>query len=293
MTNQIAGKDGFIAALDQSGGSTPGALRRYGVAETDYKDDEGMFRLMHEMRVRIMAAPAFTGEKVIGAILFERTMNGDANGKPVPAYLWEDCRVVPFLKIDKGLATEENGVQLMKPVPDLDILLARAVEKGIYGTKMRSVIRLADEAGITVVVKQQFEVARQILRHGLTPIIEPEVLIASPTKEEAETILRDAIGKELDAMPEGVQVILKLTLPTVANFYKPLISHKAVARVVSLSGGYSRIEACEKLKRNEGIIASFSRALTEDLRVTMSDADFDASLGTTIDQIYDASAVKM
>lgn len=292
MMAQMAGKAGFIAALDQSGGSTPGALRLYGIADSDYAGDEDMFRLMHEMRVRMMTAPAFSGEKVIGAILFEKTMDGDAKGKPVPSYLWEERGVVPFLKIDKGLAAEENGVQMMKPMPDLDVLLARAVKKGIFGTKMRSVIGNADKAGIAAVVKQQFEVARQILGHGLIPIVEPEVSIKSPTKQEAETILRDEIARELDAVPAGQQVMLKLTLPTVADFYKPLAAHKAVARVVALSGGYSRTDACEKLAHNHDMIASFSRALAEDLRATMGDAEFDASLGGTIDQIYTASVVK-
>jgi fructose-bisphosphate aldolase class I len=293
MMAQMSGKEGFIAALDQSGGSTPGALRLYGIAETDYSGDEAMFRLMHEMRVRIMTAPAFSGDKVIGAILFEKTMDGEAKGKPVPTYLWEDRGVVPLLKVDKGLAAEENGVQVMKPMPELDELLARAAKKGIFGTKMRSVIANADKAGIAAVVKQQFEVGRQILGHGLVPIIEPEVSIKSPTKEEAEALLRDAIASQLDAVPAGEQVMLKLTIPTVADFYKPLIAHKAVARVVALSGGYSRAEACEKLSRNHGMIASFSRALTEDLRLQMSDAAFDASLGRTIDEIYTASAVKV
>ncbi|ENN88574.1 fructose-bisphosphate aldolase [Rhizobium freirei PRF 81] len=292
MMSQMSGKKGFIAALDQSGGSTPGALRLYGIADSDYHGEEEMFRLMHEMRVRIMTAPAFSGDKVIGAILFEKTMDGEAKGKPVPSYLWEDRGIVPFLKVDKGLAAEENGVQILKPMPDLDALLARAVKKGIFGTKMRSVIANADRAGIAAVVKQQFEVGRQILGHGLVPIIEPEVSIKSPTKQEAEAILRDEIAKELDALPAGEKVMLKLTIPTVADFYKPLVDHKAAARVVALSGGYSRADACEKLSRNHGMIASFSRALTEDLRVAMSDAEFDASLAKTIDEIYTASVVK-
>lgn len=292
MMAQMTSGEGFIAALDQSGGSTPGALRLYGIAESDYSGDEEMFRVMHEMRVRIMTASAFSGDKVIGAILFEKTMDGEAKGKPVPDYLWEDRGVVPFLKIDKGLAAEENGVQVMKPMPDLDALLARAAKKGIFGTKMRSVIAHADKAGIAAVVKQQFEVGRQILAHGLIPIIEPEVSIKSPTKEEAEAILRDEIARELDALPAGQKVMLKLTIPTVADFYKPLVAHKAVTRVVALSGGYSRVDACEKLSRNHGMIASFSRALTEDLRVTMNDVEFDASLARTIDQIYAASVVK-
>lgn len=292
MMAQMAGREGFIAALDQSGGSTPGALRNYGIADTDYSGEEAMFRLMHEMRVRIMTAPAFSGDKVIGAILFEKTMDGEAGGKQVPAFLWEDRGVVPFLKVDKGLAAEENGVQLLKPMPELDDLLARAVKKGIFGTKMRSVIANADRTGIAAVVKQQFEIGRRILGHGLVPIIEPEVSIKSPTKAEAETILLEAILQELDALPAGERVMLKLTLPTVADLYEPLIAHAAVVRVVALSGGYSRAEACEKLSRNHGMIASFSRALTEDLKVTMSKAEFDASLAGTIDEIYRASVEK-
>jgi fructose-bisphosphate aldolase class I len=292
MMSQMTGKLGFIAALDQSGGSTPAALRIYGIADSDYDGEEAMFRLMHEMRVRIMTAAAFSGDKVIGAILFERTMEGEAKGKAVPSYLWEDRGVVPFLKIDKGLAAEENGAQAMKPMPDLDALLVRAVKKGIFGTKMRSVIAEANTGGIATVVKQQFEVARPILGHGLVPIVEPEVSIKSATKREAETILREEIARELDALPAGEKVMLKLTIPTEADFYKPLVDHKGVARVVALSGGYSRKDACEKLSHNHCMIASFSRALTEDLRLGMSDADFDARLGSTIDEIYQASAVK-
>lgn len=292
MMAQMADKEGFIAALDQSGGSTPGALRLYGIAETDYSGEEEMFRLIHEMRVRIMTARAFNGDKVIGAILFEKTMDGEAEGKPVPSYLWEDRRVVPFLKVDKGLAAEEDGAQVMKPMPDLDALLKRAVQKGIFGTKMRSVIGNADRRGIAAVVRQQFEVGRRILGHGLVPIIEPEVSIKSPTKTEAEAILRDEIGRELDALPAGERVMLKLTIPTVADFYKPLVDHKAVLRVVALSGGYSRAEACEKLSHNHGMIASFSRALAENLRSTMSAAEFETSLAEAIDQIYVASTVK-
>ena len=291
--SQMAEKAGFIAALDQSGGSTPGALRLYGIADTAYSGDEEMYRLMHEMRVRIMTSPAFTGDKVIGAILFEKTMDGEAKGKPVPTYLWEDRGVVPFLKVDKGLAAEENGAQVMKPMPDLDSLLSRAVTKGIFGTKMRSVIAEANATGVAAVVKQQFEIGQQILGHGLVPIIEPEVSIKSPTKKEAEAILRDEILRHLDTLPADQKVMLKLTIPTVADFYQPLIAHKAVARVVALSGGYSRVDACEKLSHNHGMIASFSRALTEDLRVTMSDAEFDASLAKTIDQIYNASVKKV
>lgn len=292
MLNKITSAPGFIAALDQSGGSTPGALRLYGVAETDYSGDDEMYRLIHAMRVRIMKAPAFSGDKVIGAILFERTMDGDVDGEPVPSFLWEKRGVVPFLKIDKGLRDEENGVQLMKPMPDLDALLIRGREKGIFGTKMRSVIAHADKAGIAAVVKQQFEVARQIIGQGLVPIVEPEVSIKSPTKAEAETILREEIAAELDKLPSGDKVMLKLTIPTVADFYAPLVSHRSVVRVVALSGGYSTADACEKLSQNHGMIASFSRALAEKLRVSMRDAEFNASIAATIEQIYAASVNK-
>lgn len=292
MLNKITSAPGFIAALDQSGGSTPGALRLYGVAETDYSGDDEMYRLIHAMRVRIMKAPAFSGDKVIGAILFERTMDGDVDGEPVPSFLWEKRGVVPFLKIDKGLRDEENGVQLMKPMPDLDALLIRGREKGIFGTKMRSVIAHADKAGIAAVVKQQFEVARQIIGQGLVPIVEPEVSIKSPSKAEAEAILRDEIAAELDKLPSGDKVMLKLTIPTVADFYAPLVSHPSVVRVVALSGGYSTADACEKLSQNHGMIASFSRALAEKLRVSMSDAEFNASIAATIEQIYAASVNK-
>ncbi|MCC8932425.1 MULTISPECIES: fructose bisphosphate aldolase [Rhizobiaceae] len=292
MLNTMSSAPGFIAALDQSGGSTPKALSLYGVSESDYQGEEEMFRLMHAMRVRIMKAPAFTGEKVIGAILFERTMDGDVDGEPVPSFLWGKRGVVPFLKIDKGLLDEENGVQLMKPMPELDALLVRGREKGIFGTKMRSVIAHADKTGISAVVRQQFEVARQIIGQGLMPIVEPEVSIKSPTKTEAEAILRDEIAAELDKLPAGDKVMLKLTLPTVADFYAPLVSHKSVVRVVALSGGYSAAEACEKLSHNHGMIASFSRALTERLRTSMSDAEFNMSIAETIDQIYAASVTK-
>ena len=292
MLNKIGSAPGFIAALDQSGGSTPKALQLYGIAESEYQGDEEMFRLMHAMRARIMRAPAFTGDKVIAAILFERTMYGDVDGQPVPSYLWEKRGVVPFLKVDKGLEAEQDGVQVMKSMPDLDALLIRGREKGIFGTKMRSVIGQADKAGIAAVVQQQFEVARQIIAQGLMPIIEPEVSIKSPTKGEAEAILRDEIAQQLDKLPSGETVMLKLTIPTVPDFYAPLIEHKAVIRLVALSGGYSRAEACEKLKHNHGMIASFSRALTENLRVTMSDAEFNASLAETIEEIYAASVNK-
>lgn len=292
MLDKMSSAPGFIAALDQSGGSTPKALSLYGVSESDYQGDEEMFRLMHAMRVRIMSAPAFTGDKVIGAILFERTMDGDVEGQPVPSYLWEKRGVVPFLKVDKGLEAEQDGVQIMKPMPDLDALLVRGREKGIFGTKMRSVIAHANKAGIASVLQQQFEVARQIIGQGLVPIIEPEVSINSSTKEQAEAILRDEIADQLDKLPADDKVMLKLTIPTVADFYAPLVAHKSVIRLVALSGGYSRTDACEKLRHNHGMIASFSRALTENLRVTMSDADFNKSLAETIDEIYAASVTK-
>jgi fructose-bisphosphate aldolase class I len=293
MLNKITSAPGFIAALDQSGGSTPGALRLYGISENDYQGDDEMYRLIHAMRVRIMKAPAFTGDKVIGAILFERTMDGDVDGEPVPSYLWDKRGVVPFLKIDKGLLDEENGVQKMKPMPELDALLVRGREKGIFGTKMRSVIAHADKAGIAAVVRQQFEVARQIIGQGLVPIVEPEVSIKSPSKAEAEAILRDEIASELDKLPADDKVMLKLTIPTVADFYAPLVAHKSVVRVVALSGGYSAVDACEKLRQNHGMIASFSRALAEQLRVSMSDAEFNTSIAKTIDEIYAASANKV
>ncbi|MFN3319752.1 MAG: fructose bisphosphate aldolase [Allorhizobium sp.] len=293
MLDKMTSAPGFIAALDQSGGSTPGALRLYGISESDYQGDDEMYRLIHAMRVRIMKAPAFTGDKVIGAILFERTMDGDVDGEPVPSFLWDKRGVVPFLKIDKGLMEEENGVQLMKPMPDLDALLIRGREKGIFGTKMRSVIAHADKAGITAVVRQQFEVARQIIAQGLVPIVEPEVSIKSPSKAEAEAILRDAIAAELDKLPSSDKVMLKLTIPTVADFYAPLMNHASVVRVVALSGGYSTVDACEKLRQNHGMIASFSRALAEKLRVSMSDAEFNSSIAGTIEQIYAASVAKV
>jgi fructose-bisphosphate aldolase class I len=292
MTAQMAHKPGFIAALDQSGGSTPGALRAYGIPETAYSGDAEMFKLMHEMRVRIISAPAFTGAKVIGAILFEATMDGLAQDKPVPSFLWEDRGVVPFLKMDKGLEAEKNGVSLMKPIPGLDPLLERAVTLGVFGTKMRSVINLPSEEGIAAIVAQQFEIAEQIAGHGLMPIIEPEVLIKSPDKAGAETLLRGAILRKLDTLPEGRQVMLKLTIPETPDHYKDLIDHPGVMRVVALSGGYSRTEACRRLAANHGMIASFSRALTEDLKHSMTDAEFDAALAASIDEIFQASTVK-
>lgn len=289
MAEQAANKDGFIAALDQSGGSTPKALKLYGVDESAWSNDEEMFGLIHQMRARIIKSPAFTGDKVMGAILFERTMDGDIDGVPTAQYLWEKRGVVPFLKVDKGLAEAKDGVKLMKPMPDLDALLERAVAKGIFGTKMRSVIDAANPKGIAANVAQQFEVAKQILAHGLTPIIEPEVTISISDKVEAEDILLEEIKKNLDGVPEGKQVMLKLTLPTKPNLYKPLIDDPRVMRVVALSGGYSREEANEKLAQNTGMIASFSRALTEGLSAKQSDEEFNAMLASSIDSIFEAS----
>jgi fructose-bisphosphate aldolase class I len=293
MMTQMTEKGGFIAALDQSGGSTPGALRAYGIPDSAYNGEAEMFRLIHEMRVRIMTAPAFTGAKVIGTILFEATMDGGLQEKPVPAFLWDERGVVPFLKVDKGLQAENDGVSLMKPMPELDALLARAVKLGVFGTKMRSVINLPSKEGIAAVVTQQFEVAAQIAKHGLMPIIEPEVSIKSPDKAGAEAILLTELTRKLDALPDGTQVMLKLTIPDVPDLYSGLVSHQRVARVVALSGGYTRAEACKRLAANHGMIASFSRALTEDLRHSMSDAEFDATLAKSIDEIYRASTVKV
>jgi len=292
MAAQAANKDGFIAALDQSGGSTPKALKLYGIDQSAWSSDAEMFDLVHRMRARIIKSPAFTGDKVMGAILFEQTMDRDIDGVPTARYLWEKRHVVPFLKIDKGLAEEKDGVKLMKPMPDLDALLKRAVEKGIFGTKERSVIDAANPKGIAAVVDQQFEVGRQVLSHGLVPIIEPEVTISIPDKAEAEDILLSEITRHLDGVPAGRQVMLKLTLPTQANLYKPLTQDPRVMRVVALSGGYSRDDANAKLRKNDGMIASFSRALTEGLSAGQSDAQFDAALAAAIDSIFQASSVK-
>jgi fructose-bisphosphate aldolase class I len=289
MTKQAATKDGFIAALDQSGGSTPKALRLYGVPESAYSSDEEMYRLVHEMRARIIKSPAFTGDKVMGAILFERTMDGEIDGVPTAQYLWEKRSVVPFLKVDKGLANEADGVQMMKPMPELDALLNRAVAKKVFGTKLRSVINAANPKGIAAVVAQQFEVGKQILSHGLTPIIEPEVTISIPDKAQAEDILLAEIRKQLDALPGDKKVMLKLTLPTKPNLYLPLVQYPRVMRVVALSGGYSREEANAKLAQNKGVIASFSRALTEGLTAQQSDKEFNAALASAIDSIFEAS----
>jgi fructose-bisphosphate aldolase, class I len=293
MMTQMSKRDGFIAALDQSGGSTPGALRLYGIPDSAYSNEAEMFRLVHQMRVRIMTAPAFTGAKVIAAILFERTMDGEAGGKPTPAFLWEERGVVPFVKVDKGLDTENDGVSLMKPMPDLDALLSRAVKLGVFGTKMRSVINLPSKQGIAAVVAQQFDVAAQIARYGLMPIVEPEVSIKSPDKPGAEAILLAELTQKLDALPKGRHVMLKLTIPDVPDLYLPLVNHERVVRVVALSGGYTRADACKRLSANHGMIASFSRALAEDLRHSMSDTVFEGTLARSIDEIYRASTVKV
>ncbi len=288
MLDQITKGKGFIAALDQSGGSTPKALKGYGIEDGAWSNDEEMFGLIHDMRVRIITSPAFTGEKVMGAILFEKTMDGTAEGKPVPTLLRERG-VVPFIKVDKGLEDEANGVQLMKPMPELDALLARAKSLGVVGTKMRSNINAANAEGIAAIVAQQFEVGNQILDAGLMPILEPEFNIKAADRAEGEKILLAEILKGLDALPEGRQVMLKLSIPVVAETYKPLVDHPAVARVVALSGGFTRSEACVELAKNTGMIASFSRALLSDLRFDMSDEDFDAALASAIDEIYQAS----
>ncbi len=280
---------GFIAALDQSGGSTPKALRLYGIEESAYSGDEQMFDLIHRMRTRIMTSPAFNGDRILGAILFEMTMDRQVEGLGSAEYLWTRKQVVPFLKVDKGLADQVDGTQVMKPIPGLDELLARALEHGVFGTKMRSVISLADASGIAAVVDQQFELGQQILAAGLVPIIEPEVDIHSPQKQEAEDLLHAYLVRHLDALPKGQQVMLKLTLPSTPDFYLDLVEHPRVLRVVALSGGYSREEADTLLRANHGVIASFSRALTEGLSAQQTDAEFDATLDATIQSIYDAS----
>ncbi|MES2145081.1 MAG: fructose bisphosphate aldolase [Pseudomonadota bacterium] len=287
MTEQMRAGKGFIAALDQSGGSTPKALKLYGIPETAYSGETEMFDMMHAMRARIIKSPAFTGDKVVGAILFEQTMDRTIDGIPTATYLWKNRQVVPFLKIDKGLEAEADGVQLMKPMPGLDALLARAAKAGIFGTKERSVVNAANRKGIAAIVAQQFAVGAQVASHGLMPILEPEVTISIADKREAEALLQDEILKALGAV-KG-QVMLKLSLPTVANFYKPLVDHPKVLKVVALSGGHARDAANAILAQNAGIIASFSRALTEGLSAGQSDAEFDAALGAAIDSIYRAS----
>ena len=287
--DRIATGAGFIAALDQSGGSTPKALNLYGVNEDAYNGEDEMFAEIHKMRTRIITADSFGKDRILGAILFEKTMDGAIDGAPTATYLWETCGVVPFLKVDKGLADEENGAQVMKPMPELDALLARANEAGIFGTKMRSVIKEANAEGIKAVVAQQFEVGQQIVNAGLVPIIEPEVDIHSSTKSEAEDILKGEILNALNALPADSKVALKLTIPDTAGLYDELADHDNVVRVVALSGGYTTDDACARLSRNAKMIASFSRALTEGLNVAMSDADYNAALGSNIDKIYQAS----
>lgn len=286
---QMSTKGGFIAALDQSGGSTPKALKLYGIDESAYSSEEEMFELIHQMRCRIITSPAFAGDRVIGAILFEMTMDGTVEGKPVPSFLWNDRGVVPILKIDKGLAEESDGVKLMKPMPGLDDLLRRAKDLGIFGTKERSVIETASTTGIAANVEQQFDVGATVLSHDMVPILEPEVNINSPEKAACEDILKAEILKGLEKLPGGQKVMLKLTLPSTPGFYGDLIGHEKVARVVALSGGYSRDEANAKLAENPGMIASFSRALTEGLSANQSDAEFNAALDDAIESIYRAS----
>jgi fructose-bisphosphate aldolase, class I len=292
MTQKMERGDGFIAALDQSGGSTPKALKGYGYAGDEWSNDEEMFDLIHRMRTRIIDSPAFAGGKVIGAILFEKTMDGKIDGKPVPQVLIEKG-IAPFIKIDKGLEEESNGVQMMKPMPTLQDLLRRAKELGMFGTKERSVINFANPEGVEAIVEQQFDVARQVLAHDLVPIIEPEVNIKSPEREAADSFLLEAILHGLESIPTGRQVMLKLSLPVEANLFEPLVDHPRVLRVVALSGGFSRDEACRELARNPGMIASFSRALLEDLRHSMSDEEFDRALGKAIDEIYEASTARV
>ena len=291
MRSKIATGNGFIAALDQSGGSTPKALTGYGYKGDEWSNDDEMFGLIHKMRSRIITSPAFGSGKVIGAILFEKTMDGQIDGKPVPKVLIEKG-IVPFIKIDKGLEDEENGVQMMKPMPELDALLTRAKSLGVFGTKERSVINAANEAGIAVLVAQQFQVAKQVLSHGLVPIIEPEVNIKSADRDESDHRLLAGLLEELDEIPDGQQVMLKLSIPAEAGLFSPLVNHPKVLRVVALSGGFSRAEACRELARNPGMIASFSRALLSDLRQDQSDEEFNRTLGIAIDEIYDASTQK-
>jgi fructose-bisphosphate aldolase, class I len=289
MHDRIAEGDGFIAALDQSGGSTPKALRQYGIPEDAYASEDEMFDLVHQMRTRIITSTAFTGERILAAILFEGTMERQIEGVPSATYLWQTRNVVPFVKVDKGLAEEADGVQVMNPMPGLDDLLARARDEGVFGTKMRSVVKLADEAGIRRIVEQQFEVGQRILEAGLVPILEPEVDIHSPQKQEAEQLLLRDVTEHLEQLAGDDQVMLKLTIPSEDGFYGPLIEHPKVLRVVALSGGYSRDEANERLARNPGLIASFSRALIGELSADQSDEEFDTTLDTAVESIYRAS----
>jgi fructose-bisphosphate aldolase class I len=287
--NKVQNDDGFIAALDQSGGSTPKALKIYGVEESEYSGDDEMFAKVHEMRTRIMTSPAFTGERIMGAILFENTMDRQVEGRDTADYLWDVKGVVPFLKVDKGLADEENNAQIMKPIPGLDDLLARANAKNVFGTKMRSVIKMANEAGVEAVVAQQFEIGRQIISAGLVPIIEPEVDINSPEKAGAEALLRASLQRHVDSLADDEYIMLKLTLPEEANFYADLIANPKVLKVVALSGGYSRDEANRRLAENNGMIASFSRALSEGLSAQQSDDEFNSTMDSSIQSIFEAS----
>ena len=287
--NKIQNGSGFIAALDQSGGSTPKALKAYGVEETEYSTDEEMFNLIHQMRTRIMTSKSFTGNRILGAILFENTMDRSVEGLDTAEYLWQIKEVVPFLKVDKGLEDENHGVQMMKPMPGLDALLEKANSKNIFGTKMRSVIKLANSDGINAIVDQQFLIGEQILAAGLMPIIEPEVDIHSPEKSECEALMRAAIERNLSNLPEGQSVMLKLTLPEEDNFYEELVNHKKILRVVALSGGYSRIEANDRMSRNQAVVASFSRALTEGLSAQQDQAAFDSLLDNSVQSIFEAS----
>ena len=286
---KIRDRDGFIAALDQSGGSTPKALRLYGIGEDAWSGDDEMFSIVHGMRTRIVTSPSFDGGRILGAILFEDTMDREIEGKPSARYLWDEKNVVPFLKVDKGLAPEQNGAQVMKPMPELDSLLARAKGNGVFGTKMRSVIKLANPDGVKAVVDQQFEIGRHIVEAGLVPIIEPEVDIHSAEKEQAEALLKDAMLAHLDALGPEQKVMLKLTLPERENFYAECVNHPNVLRVAALSGGYTREEANARMTRNHGVIASFSRALTEGLTAQQSDDEFNAMLDSSIASIFDAS----
>ena len=287
--DKIRTRDGFIAALDQSGGSTPKALHLYGIDDSAYSGDDEMFSIVHGMRTRIVTSPSFGGDRILGAILFENTMDREIEGKPSARYLWEEKNVVPFLKVDKGLAAEADGVQMMKPMPELDPLLARAKENGVFGTKMRSAIKLAHPAGVQAVVDQQFEIGRRIMEAGLVPIIEPEIDIHSPEKEQAEVLLKDALLAHLDALGPDRKVMLKLTLPERQNFYAECVNHPNVLRVAALSGGYTREEANARMTLNNGVIASFSRALTEGLTAQQTDDEFNTMLDTSIASILEAS----
>ena len=289
---KMRAKAGFVAALDQSGGSTPSALRSYGIKEQAWSNDAEMFALVHQMRARIITSPSFTGERILGAILFENTMDSDIAGQPTADYLWSVKQVVPFLKVDQGLAAEKDGVQLMKPIPGLAVLLARAKAKRIFGTKMRSLIKQANPAGIKDVVNQQFEAAGQIIAAGLVPIVEPEIDIHCPEKADAEELLKAALLQKLNELPVDQLVMLKLTLPELTDFYAECVAHPKVVRVVALSGGYSREECNNRLRRNHGIVASFSRALVEGLSVEQSDAEYNALLDESIQSIFEASSIK-